>query len=64
MKHPTVTFYRDSKGEYRWRLRARNGRIVADCGEGYKTRRGAENGYLVAREVVREATVIEDYEAA
>jgi uncharacterized protein YegP (UPF0339 family) len=31
--------YRDDAKEYRWRLRARNGRIIADCGEGYKTRR-------------------------
>ena len=32
--------YRDAVGEWRWRLRARNGRIVADSGEGY-TRRAA-----------------------
>lgn len=28
--------YRDKAGEWRWRLRAKNGRIVADSGEGYK----------------------------
>jgi uncharacterized protein YegP (UPF0339 family) len=27
--------YEDRAGEYRWRLRASNGRIVADSGEGY-----------------------------
>lgn len=27
--------YVDTAGEYRWRARARNGRIVADSGEGY-----------------------------
>lgn len=27
--------YRDAKREWRWRLRAPNGRIVADCAEGY-----------------------------
>lgn len=27
--------YRDARGEYRWRVRASNGRIVADSGEGY-----------------------------
>lgn len=31
--------YRDRKGEYRWRLRARNGRIIATSGEGYKRKR-------------------------
>ncbi len=28
--------YRDSKHEFRWRLVAKNGRIIADSGEGYK----------------------------
>ncbi len=28
--------YKDKKGEFRWRLVARNKRIVADSGEGYK----------------------------
>lgn len=27
--------YMDSRGEWRWRLIARNGRIIADSGEGY-----------------------------
>jgi len=31
--------YVDAKGEYRWRLWAKNGRIVADSGEGYKQKR-------------------------
>jgi len=32
--------YKDRRGEWRWRLLSRNGRIVATSGEGYK-RRGA-----------------------
>ncbi len=39
--------YRDNRGEYRWRLRAPNGLVIADSGEGYATRsnakRAAEN---------------------
>jgi len=27
--------YRDTRSEYRWRLKAANGRIIADSGEGY-----------------------------
>lgn len=27
--------YRDSSGEWRWRLKARNGRIIATGAEGY-----------------------------
>jgi uncharacterized protein YegP (UPF0339 family) len=32
----TYYYYKDSKGEWRWRLKASNGRIIADSGEGYK----------------------------
>ena len=28
--------YKDARGEWRWRLKATNGRIIADSGEGYK----------------------------
>ena len=39
--------YRDAASDYRWRLKASNGRIVADSGEGYASRsnarRAAEN---------------------
>lgn len=30
--------YTDAHGEWRWRLLSRNGRIVADSGEGYTSR--------------------------
>jgi len=36
----TFWIYKDSAVEYRWRLTAANGRIVADSGEGYKTWQG------------------------
>ncbi len=39
--------YRDTANQWRWRLKAANGRIVGDSGEGYATesnaRRAAEN---------------------
>lgn len=28
--------YRDNAGEYRWHLKASNGKIIAESGEGYK----------------------------
>jgi uncharacterized protein YegP (UPF0339 family) len=31
-----VEIYKDLKGEFRWRIKARNGKILADSGEGYK----------------------------
>ncbi len=36
--------YEDSAGEYRWRLRHRNGTVLADCGEGYTRPRDARRG--------------------
>lgn len=49
-----VTLYVDRAGEHRWRMKAPNGRIVADGGEGYKTRGGALNAAkrLVAAKLV------------
>ena len=33
-----LEFYKDDAGEYRWRLVAENGNIVATSGEGYANR--------------------------
>lgn len=34
-----IVLYIDKKKEYRWRLVAKNGKILADCAEGYKEKR-------------------------
>jgi hypothetical protein len=34
--------YKDSAAEWRWRLRANNGKIVADSAEGYKNKSDCE----------------------
>jgi len=44
-KRSQVVIYKDRKGEWRWRAIARNGRIIADCGEGYKRKAGAAKGF-------------------
>ncbi len=36
--------YEDNAEEWRWRLRHRNGNILADSGEGYSSRSAAEDG--------------------
>jgi uncharacterized protein YegP (UPF0339 family) len=36
-----IHVYRDAGGQWRWRMRAPNGRLVADSGEGYTRRVGA-----------------------
>lgn len=35
--------YKDKKGEFRWRLIATNGQVIA-TGEGYTTKESAKNG--------------------
>ncbi|MGD9635711.1 MAG: YegP family protein [Pirellulales bacterium] len=31
--------YQDRRGKYRWRLRAENGKVIADSGQGYTRKR-------------------------
>jgi len=38
MRTPKLEIYRDGRREWRWRLKASNGRIMADSGEGYRRR--------------------------
>lgn len=38
---PHFELYKDRGDEYRWRMIASNGRIVADSGEGYTSKSGA-----------------------
>lgn len=42
MTKPTFTIYQDRRGQYRWRLQARNGRIIADGAESYTRERDAK----------------------
>ncbi len=43
-RHEKFEIFRDGDGEFRWRLRAKNGKIVADSGEGYKKRKDCVRG--------------------
>jgi len=36
--------YKDNAGEFRWRLFAQNGKVIADSGEGYKNRGDCVHG--------------------
>ena len=46
-----IEVFKDKKGEWRWRVKSRNGKIVAQS-EGYKRRKGAENGKLALMNIV------------
>jgi len=36
--------YKDKSGEFRWRLVASNGQMIANSGEGYKSKDSAKSG--------------------
>jgi uncharacterized protein YegP (UPF0339 family) len=36
--------YKSSNGEYRWRLKASNGQVIATGGEGYSSKAAAQGG--------------------
>ena len=40
-----VEFYKDKQKKYRWRLKASNGRIIADSGQGYKAKESCFDGW-------------------
>ncbi len=54
---PTFEVYEDSAGEWRWRLVAVNGNIIADSGEGYSSKQGATRGIESVRRTAPEAVV-------
>jgi uncharacterized protein len=49
--------YKDRKGEYRWRLRARNGEIIADGNEGYSSKATCKHGIDLVKEQAASAAV-------
>ncbi len=48
--------YTDAKGEYRFRLKAGNGEVVA-VGEGYKSKSGVINGVDAVKRAAAEAEI-------
>ena len=57
-KHPKFEMYHDKAGEYRFRLKASNGQIIA-VSEGYKAKAGCLNGIESVRKNAPEAEIIE-----
>lgn len=44
-KPPFELFKSDLNGQWYWRIKAKNGNILAVSGEGYKRRRDAKGGF-------------------
>ena len=55
MRKAKLHFYRDAQGQWRWRLRASNGRILADSGEGYRRLASARHGAHLVRTFLSDA---------
>ena len=57
-KNPKFEVYTDKAGEFRFRLKATNGQIIA-TGEGYKSKAGCMNGIESIKKNAPEADVVE-----
>ncbi len=55
----TFEIYEDAAGESRWRLRHRNGEIIADSGEGYASKGGAREAVGRIKEYAADADVLD-----
>ncbi len=51
--------YADAKGEYRWRLKATNGQIIATGGEGYASKANAKAGIESVKKNALDAEIVE-----
>ena len=55
-KHPKFEVYTDKAGEFRFRLKARNGQVIA-VSEGYTTKASCENGIASVKKNAPEAEI-------
>ena len=58
LKHPKFEVYLDNAGEYRFRLKARNGEVIATS-EGYKAKASCLNGIESVKKNAPDATTEE-----
>ena len=58
MRTAKIEVHRDGRREWRWRLRAPNGRILADSGEGYRRRRSVREAVHRVRTILAGQTPV------
>lgn len=58
-KNPKFEMYKDKKGEFRFRLKATNGQIIATS-EGYTTAANCQKGIESVKKNAADATVVEE----
>ena len=59
MTHPKFEMYQDKAGEFRFRLKARNGEIIG-VSEGYTTKANCVNGVESVKKNAAEAEIVEE----
>ncbi len=59
VKHPKFELYEDKAGEFRFRLKARNGEIIATS-EGYKSKSSCLNGIESVRKNAAEGNIVKE----
>lgn len=59
---PRFELFVDRTEEWRWRLVAVNGEIIADSAEGYASKQGAKRGIQSVKRVANDAPVVERYD--
>ena len=57
VKHPKFEVYQDKAGEYRFRLKARNGEVIATS-EGYASKAGCLNGVESVKKNAPDAEIV------
>ncbi|MDO4179412.1 MAG: YegP family protein [Phascolarctobacterium sp.] len=61
VKHPKFEVYKDKAGEFRFRLKATNGQIIA-TGEGYKALASCKNGIASIKKNAPDAKIVVEEE--
>jgi uncharacterized protein YegP (UPF0339 family) len=59
-KNPKFEVYVDKAGEFRFRLKAKNGQIIA-VGQGYKAKKSVLNGIESIRKNAAEGNIVQDF---
>ena len=57
-KHPKFEMYTDKAGEFRFRLKAKNGQVIATS-EGYKNKNSCENGIASVKKNAPDAEIVD-----
>jgi uncharacterized protein YegP (UPF0339 family) len=56
--------YKDTKGEFGWRLKSANGQTIATGGEGYASKSGCENGIAAVKRDSPQAAIEDAWASA